>query len=379
MATVSVGALVAFASMFPFSDKQPASGYLTPSEGWIRVTAGSVSLVRRCVVTEGDTVTVGDVLYELASGSGLDVGQPLESQLLIDLRKRHTTLQAELRAMNSGFDSESALLDRTSSAAKNEIDQLRIETQALVTRLAIAERQRDKGLTLVKIGALAESEGMLLDDRVASRRAALASKQQVLERVQSSLESLPLQRQRLESERRERGAAILERIHALDMEESRLLARGNGRILAPRSGRIASIRIRGGEWIRPGERLLDILPNDAKLEARLFASGSAIGAIAVGQSVRVYLDAFPYERHGAQTGRVSFVSETALTPAEASAQGAPPAAFRIDVEFPGGFDLSVGQQQSLRPGMTVHSDLISGQSTVINWLTDPLRGAVERI
>ena len=111
MATVSVGALVAFAGMFPFADKQPASGYLTPPEGWIRVTAGSVSLVRRCVVAAGDTVTAGDVLYELASGRGLDSGEPLERQLLVDLRERRSAVQAELDAMNSRFDNESALLD----------------------------------------------------------------------------------------------------------------------------------------------------------------------------------------------------------------------------------------------------------------------------
>ena len=328
---------------------------------------------------EGDSVTAGDVLYELASGSGLDAGQPLEDQLLADLRERRSALRAELEAMNARFENESALLASTSLANGNEIRQLRIETQALAMRLVIAEGQRDKSLTLVETGALAESDAMVLEDRVAARRAALASKQQVLERVQSSLETWPLQRQRLASERKEQRAAILERIHALGMEESRLLASGDGRILAPRSGRIASIRIRNGEWTRPGQRLLDILPNDAELEARLFASGSAIGAITVGQTVRVYLDAFPYERHGAQTGRVRSISETTLTPAEASAQGAPAGAFRIDVEFPDGFDLTVGQRRALRPGMTVRSDFVGGHGTLIDWLFDPLRSAAERI
>lgn len=379
MALTSVGALVAFAALFPFADKDQASGYLTPSEGWIRVTAGSFSLVRRCVVAEGEIVARGDVLYELASGDGFEAGQALEGKLLLDLRQRRVALQAQREAMDARFDNEYALLDSAHSASEDEVRELRIETQALAARLAIAERQRANGLTLKETGALSESDAMLLDDQVQSRRATLASKQQVLARLQSRLQAQPLQRQRLESEQREHRAELLERLHALAMEESRLVASRDGRILAPRGGRVASIRVRGGEWVRPSEPLLDILPTDVALEARLFAGVAAMGTIAVGQEVRVYLDAFPYERHGAQTGQVTSVSESTLTPTETSPQGAPNATFRVDVHFPEGFDLSATQRQMLRPGMTVTADLVSGNSTVIDWLIDPLRGAAGRI
>ena len=378
-ASVSVGAVIAFAALFPFADKQSVSGYLTPPEGWIRVTAGSVSLIRRCVVAEDDLVAVGDVLFELASGDGFEAGQPLEAKLLSDLKERRVALQAQLEALDARFDNERALLDNAHAAGENEIRELRVETQALATRLAIAERQRDKGLRLAKTGALPESDAMVLDDRVQAQRAALASKHRILERSHSSLQALPLQTQRLESERQEHRASLMERLHALAMDESRLRARRDGRILAPRSGRVASIRARSGEWIRPGEPLLDILPTEVDFEARLFAGAAAMGTVAVGQEVRVYLDAFPYERHGAQKGLVTSVSETILTPMETSAQGAPNAAFRIDVAFPEGFDLSEGQRRALRPGMTVTADLVNSRSTVIDWLIDPLRGAMARI
>ena len=73
------------------------------------------------------------------------------------------------------------------------------------------------------------------------------------------------------------------------------------------------------------------------------------------------------------------VSETVLTPMDTSAQGVPNAAFRIDVAFPEGFNLSETQRRGLRPGMTVTADLVNGRSTVIDWLIDPLRGAAARI
>ena len=167
------------------------------------------------------------------------------------------------------------------------------------------------------------------------------------------------------------------------MEESRLRIRNAANILAPRSGRVASVRGSPGDWLRPGDPLLDIVPEDSGLKARLFVASGAMGRIEFGQEVRVYLDAFPYEKHGAQVGLVSSISETSLSQGEASApvtivaSGEP--VFQIDVEFPDGFNLSPVQRRSLRPGMTISADLVSDYRTLFEWLLEPLQGAALRL
>ena len=159
------------------------------------------------------------------------------------------------------------------------------------------------------------------------------------------------------------------------MEDARIRVRDATHVLAPRSGRVASVRLSEGDWVRPGDALLDILPIDVDLKARLLVRSSSMGLVEIGQEVRVYLDAFPYERHGAQAGRVASISETTLGTGGYGDEGF----FRIDVEFPHGFNLSAAQRQSLRPGMTVSADLVRDYGTLLDWLLEPMRGAASRL
>ncbi len=164
------------------------------------------------------------------------------------------------------------------------------------------------------------------------------------------------------------------------MEASRILGEGAFRILAPRNGTVASVRVEIGDAVQPGRALLDVVPTDSVLQGRLFAPSAAMGFIEPGQEVRIYLDAFPYERYGAQSAQVLSVSETALDPGEAQwnpIQGG--AIYRIDVEFPDGFALPPAQLDALRPGMTLTADLVRDHGTLVDWMLEPLRGTARRL
>ena len=169
-------------------------------------------------------------------------------------------------------------------------------------------------------------------------------------------------------------AETRERLHDLRMQAWRIRGSGFGFVLAPADGMIASLRVAAGDALRPGDVLLDIVPPDAPLRARLFVSSSAMGALEVGQAVRVYLDAFPHERHGAQPGTVVAIFET---PRETVADGQP--MFRVDVTFADGWKLDADRQRALRPGMTLSADLITSRSTLLDWALEPLRRVAQRL
>ena len=65
----------------------------------------------------------------------------------------------------------------------------------------------------------------------------------------------------------------------LAMEESSIQVHDSGNVLAPRAGRVASVRSDEGDWVHPGDALLDIVPDDYELEGRLFAHSSAMGPL----------------------------------------------------------------------------------------------------
>ena len=162
------------------------------------------------------------------------------------------------------------------------------------------------------------------------------------------------------------------------MDEHRLRSEGAAKVLAPKRGIVASVRVDVGDGVHPGKTLLDILPEDSAVTARLFAPPEAMGFVQPGQSVRVYIDAFPYERYGAQSGRVLSLSNSAVTPDESPESGISPG-YRVDVEFPDGLALTSAQRLALRPGMTVTADLIRDRGTLLDWLLEPLRATTSRL
>ncbi|MCY3817872.1 MAG: HlyD family efflux transporter periplasmic adaptor subunit [Gammaproteobacteria bacterium] len=376
LAALAAAGFVVFAVSFPFARKEQATGHLAPVAGWSRVTAQSFAVVRHRVVEAGDPVEAGDALYELASGDGLREGLSLERKLLQDIDERRKALQARLKAIAAQFENDRALQQKERKAGAEQIQHLEAELASLESRLAIARRQQRDGERLRASGALADADLLALADRVQSRAALVAATRRELTTIQSAQDARAEQSARLKLNREVAHATVVEQLHALSMEETQVRVRDATHVLAPRSGRIASVRIGAGDWVRPGDVLLDILPSDVGLKARLFVSSAAMGLVEVGQEVRVYLDAFPYERHGAHSGRVLSISETTLGSEKGDKSSS---FFRIDVEFPDGFNLSPGQRKSLRPGMTVSADLVRGYGTLLDWLLEPMRGTVTRL
>ncbi len=375
IAVLTAAGLVTFAVSFTFARKEQATGHLVPIAGWSRISAQSFAVVRRRHFEAGDQVEAGDVLYEFASGDGLRRGMSVERKLLEDIKGRRKSLNVRLRAIDGQFENDRELQEKEHAAGRQQILHLNAEIASLEVRLEISQRQQRDGLRLKASGALADAKLLELEDRVESRSALLAATRRELARVRANQDTRRQQYARLSLDREAARATVVEQLHGVAMEEARIRVRDSTHVLAPRSGRVASVRVGAGDWIEPGDTLLDILPSDVDLKARLFVNSGAMGLVDIGKEVRVYLDAFPYERHGAHAGRVSSISETTVS---AGPQGGGEF-FRIEVEFPNGFNLSPAQRQSLRPGMTVSADVVYDYGTLLDWLLEPLRGAVSRL
>ena len=371
-------AVIVFAASFPFARKERAVGYLTPMSGWSRVSARTFGVVRARYAEDGDVVDLGDVLYEIASGEGFDERLSVEAKLLKDMAARRGVLRGRLAAIEDQIENDRTMHEDQRTSLLMQVAHVESEVAAHEAGLAVARRQYRVGQRLRASGALSESALLDLLDRTQSRAALVASKRRELAELRAALDSQQAQLTRRELEREETRATVEEQMLGLAMEESRIQARDSGNVLAPRAGRVASVRVDEGEWVQPGDALLDIVPDDYQLEGRLFASSRAMGSIRVGQDVRIYLDAFPFERYGAQAGRVLAVSETTIRSQVGEELALAGPVFRIDVELHS-FTLSDSQRESLRPGMTVSGEIVRDHATLIDWLIEPLQGAARRL
>ena len=380
LAMIAAATFVAFAATFEFARKEQVRGYLTPAGGWSRVTAKSFGVIRRRLANPGDEVRTGDVLLEISPGDGVQQALTVQDRMLEEIQARRAVLDERIRLIAREYEQETVLLERTAEADRRELERLEEEIEMTRIRARIARQRYLDGLRLADSGALAPADTIRLEDEMQSRLLVLSERGRAADRLRASLAANAARLTQLEINRDLNTAAIREQAHALAMEQSRILGEGAQRVLAPRDGMVVSVRVDAGDGVQPGQALLDIVPPGSVLQGRLFVPSVAMGFVEPGQEVRVYLDAFPYERHGAQSGRVSLVSATALTQGEApmgQIQGG--AHYRVDVDFPHGFALSPVQMQALRPGMTVTADLVRDYGTLVDWIMEPLQGAARRL
>ena len=380
LSLIAAAALLGFAATFEFARKEQVRGYLTPTGGWARVTAKSFGVVRRRLANPGDTVRAGDVILEISSGVGLRQALTVQDRMLEELQGRRAALDARTRLIAREYEQETALQERANEADRRELARLEEEIAWAEVRTRIARQRYRDAKRLTASGALTQAETMRLEDEVQSRLLVLSERRRAADRLRASIAAAATRLEQLAINRDLNAAAIREQAHALAMEESRIRGEGDQRVLAPRDGKVASVRVEAGDGVQPGQALLDIVPTGSDLQARLFVPSVAMGFVEPGQEVRVYLDAFPYERHGAQSARVRSVSATALATGEAPLSPIQGGAFyRVDVDFPHGFTLPPAQHQALRPGMTVTADLVRDYGTLVDWVMEPLQGVARRL
>ena len=304
----------------------------------------------------------------------------VQDQMLEEIQGRRAALQARLRLLAAEHEQNLRLLSQQNLSDRKKLSRLGKEIRLSKANVEIAQKRRQDGQQLVFSGYLSLADLTTLEEELRMRLLSLSQRQGEAEQLQAHLATNEMRWEKLAVERDLKQALIQEQLHALAMDESRLRNEGAFRYLAPRNGAVASVRVRAGDSVQPGTVLLDIVPEDGVLQGRLFAPPAAMGLVEPGQEVRVYLDAFPYERHGAQSGLVLFISETAVEPNEwMASRGIGGPAYRIDVSFPDGFALPPAQLQALRPGMTVAADLVLDHGTLVDWLLEPLRGTVKRL
>lgn len=300
---LAASAIFGFAVSFEFVRKEQAHGHLTPALGWTRVAATSFGVVQRRLVEAGDHVEAGDVLFDLAPAEGLQRGLTVHAKLLQEVKEQRAVLESQDRLLQAQHENDLARLEREHELGKQELASLEQEIGLHRDRLRIAERRLADGRRLAQGGALSAADVLGLIDDIRALAVPIAEKERACAVIRSSLAGKEERRNRLVLVLQADRAAIRDRLHDLAMQEHRIRGEGTARILAPRDGVVGSVRARAGDRVTPGGALLDILPQEAALQARVFAPSAAMGHVDVGQSARIYLDAFPYERYGAQNGQ----------------------------------------------------------------------------
>lgn len=138
-----------------------------------------------------------------------------------------------------------------------------------------------------------------------------------------------------------------------------------------------------GAVVQPGTVMLTLVPKDEILRAEVWVSNEDIGFVHPGQSVKVKLAAFPFQKYGMAEGKVEHVSADAQD-SNAQESGVPsvnqerkiqPLAYKALVALKSMHLELEGKPLVLNAGMQASAEILLGHQTVMEYLLSPVRKA----
>lgn len=146
-------------------------------------------------------------------------------------------------------------------------------------------------------------------------------------------------------------------------------------LIAPRDGTVVSVAPGGpGAVMTESEAIISLVPSDAGLVAEVTLDSASIGQVALGDPVRIKIDAFPWRRIGEAQGVIESMSPLSFDP-EGGGAARHPLRIRLTA-----LPERLAPTAGLTPGMTLTADIETGTRTVLDFFIDPLaRGLSESL
>jgi len=354
------GCLVCFllwASRAPLEEVTKGMGKVIPSASLQTVQNLEGGILAELLVQEGQRVAIGDVLARIDdTQSRSSYQEDLTRQQA--LRAALTRLQAEAEdAEGLSFPADLVasrpdLVERESRLFEQRMADYRDQRTALEDSLRLATEELELTVPLVAKEVVPKVDQIRLEREVVATR--------------GKLNGLVTGFRREALEEANLTQAEVERLDgALRGREDRMVRTV---VRSPVAGTVNHLHLKTiGGVLQPGERIMDIVPDDETLLVEARIRPSDIGFIHPGQEATVKFTAYDFSVYGGLRGVVEHISADTIE-YEVDHEHY----YIIRVRNRTGQLTRGGEALPIIPGMVAEVDVLTGRRTVLQYITKPL-------
>lgn len=313
-------------------------------------------------VKEGDFVNKGQIIAKINAERFQASSNEIKARVGA-LKAKIARLTAELNETELKFSEsleksypEIVLIERT--LFNSRLQSLSHDIKALNDTLTLAEKEQEIVDLLKQSGDVDEMEVLNAQKTVIDARSKLNS--------------------RLNEYREQATSDLVKARDELSQSNEVLIQRENmvesSDVIANVSGYVKNINVSTiGAVLKPGEQLLEIIPNNDELLIEAKISPKDIADLSIGQIAKIRLDSFDSSIYGSVDAKVSFISGDTVNE-ETNKGGAQNETFYIVYLTLNASPIktSVGKQIILIPGMTGQVDIKTGNRSVMTYLLKPI-------
>lgn len=366
-------------------------------------------IVDEILVTEAGNVEQGQVVLRLNSvearsnlevfSTRLDVARLVEARLLAEraldeevifpeevVWKATPTIAAVIADQRDLFTDRRLILKSQADILAARLGQIDVQIGGFELQKSAFERRIENYTEMLDRMRDGESRGLIQGNLLNQREDELIEIETNLGQViteiaqaEASIGETELQILQLTQEYKERANTELEQIRAeiSELQERRKVAQDvldRTEIRAPGSGTIQNLKVHTvGSVVRPGEVLMELVPEDEELIINARVSPIDKDNVAPGLSTEVRFTAFKTKLTPIMLGSVETVSGDVITPDNANEPPYFLARVIVDED-----DIPEEIVDRLTAGMPADVIITTGERTVANFIVSPLMDAVRK-
>lgn len=299
---------------------------------------------------------------------------------LLELAERYDSrdvLESERKmfeARRASYQSQAELLDSQIAQISQQILGLQEEMNAEETIIATLTEELGAKRILVTKKYLEKSQVLELERQLATHKGSHGKLRQTIAATEQEKNGLQLQKEGLTIGIIEQAAKEMNDLDSKILQTREQLrplrdAQKRLEVLAPVSGRIVGLEVHSpGGVISPGQKLMDIVPENSPLVAEVHIPVNEIADVHVGQAAQAQLDAF--DRSTTPLIPASVISIAADRQEEQTSMGMVPYYLSYVQLFPESAETE--QPVYLSPGMPVTIFITTRKQTVLSYMLEPL-------
>jgi membrane fusion protein len=360
-----------FLAVASFARKETVRGSILPEAGFSEIVSPRSGVASEVLTEVGRDVPKGAPLIAVATevnGTFGELGELQKEQTRV--RIAELDIQARTQAQKAGFE-QSRLLQRA-DAADEEVVGLENSLKYQREQLALAERQHQRIGPLVSSGYVSAIEGDRRAQMVLAQRQAIEDLERSIATRRADARDFRAQAASITAQLTGELSQIRSSRSLLQQNVDELDAQGRLIIRAPISGTVTAINVNVGGPVASGVELMTLASIQSPLRAEIFIPTRAAGFVEEGQTVRLMVDAFPYQRFGTVEGTITKIHRSPVTLRSSVEGAAPPQAYRAYVHLKRTSLFAYKGYHSIKPGMDISADIETSRQTLLQMLIDPV-------
>ncbi len=379
---VSGGLLIWFIAMTiwlctsEYARKETVLGWLEPPQGVLRVYGNNNGVIKELLVREGEVVNADQPLLIIHGNNLLANGDGMENQLLGELAHQQNLLREQQARNEERYTQRVAEGLQRIARIRQELQLLDQQANTLQARQQLLDKQRERQQRLRDSGYVSAVDL----EKSEAEALALKAEQQTLARQklqqQRLLDDAQSEQQQMPQNHADQQTLLATQISELSQQITQWQNRQAYVIKAARAGIVSNLRARVGQQVTASQQtpLLTLHPERGALSVQLLVPARAAGFIQQGQQLDIRFDAFPFQKFGIYSGRVTQLSDTVLLPGEL--QQVPVSvkepAYLVIAQLDQDTVQAYGRDFALKSGMTLSADIRLEERSLLRWLFDPL-------